>query len=134
LNIGADSGIYFTDEEHILDFMIYGKNIWKVEIPDDAQVYEKGYEFRTDKIIISDPRQFTYNEYFKAVSQNSNMLYYVPDELITEDLYVLLVKEDGYYLQSIPDELKTRKICKIAMEQNKFAAQFVPDKMKCYLC
>ncbi|BCS82762.1 putative ankyrin repeat protein [Cotonvirus japonicus] len=49
-------GLYFTDIEHILDYMGYGKRLVEVTIPFDAQIVEDSMygfrKWRADKIIV----------------------------------------------------------------------------------
>ena len=50
-------GLYCTTDKHINDFTdkIYGSKIWKVSIPDDAQVYIEGYnKLKADRLIINE--------------------------------------------------------------------------------
>ncbi len=50
-------GLYCTTEEHINKFSNkeYGKKIWKVTIPDDAQVYIEGPDkLKADRLIINE--------------------------------------------------------------------------------
>ena len=50
-------GLYCTIEKHIQDFSDdeFGKKIWKVSIPDDAQVYIEGpNKLKADRLIINE--------------------------------------------------------------------------------
>jgi len=45
-------GLYFTDIEHILEYLEYGDKMCQLTIPPDAQVVAVGTKFKADKIEI----------------------------------------------------------------------------------
>lgn len=57
-----DNGLYFADEQNILNFLGYGNMIYEVVLPDDArivEIYDACKEYKADKIIIKNPQEIT---------------------------------------------------------------------------
>ena len=99
-------GLYFTDEEHIMEFAEYGENIWKVDIPNDAQVHEEKKKYKADKIIISPFDKILYDEQLAMIKRNGEILYFVPNELKTKELCAIAVNQNGYALEFVPNEFR----------------------------
>ena len=70
-------GIYFSNEEYILDFIDYGPNIREVKLPDDAKIYKDpdGNKWKADKIILGKSRSLAKVSTWKwLIKQGSNVL------------------------------------------------------------
>jgi hypothetical protein len=80
--IFSDDGLYFTERDCIACFIEDKKYIYEVIIPDDAKVCIGLNNFKTDKMIISEPILLSEWEGWndtdflkKAFKQNSNVVY-----------------------------------------------------------
>ena len=117
-------GIYFCEFDKSGAWIRYNGNIgvmyyyYEVIIPDDAQLYEEKYNFKSDKLILSNKQVIFENEKLRefAVKYCGLNLKYIPDQLRSETLCEIAVKDDGYNLQYVPDHLQTEKLCEIAVK------------------
>jgi hypothetical protein len=50
----VEGGLYFTDAEHICEFLQYGNYIREVTLPDDAKVVKDGNKWRADTLFLNE--------------------------------------------------------------------------------
>jgi len=57
----VEGGFYFSDTEHICDFLFYGKYIREVSIPDDAKMVKDsdGNKWRSDKLFLNERKDLS---------------------------------------------------------------------------
>ena len=126
-------GLYFTDEEHIIDYLSFGTLIANVEIPFDAQIYKNGTSWKADKIIISNIRPITEfelslspSELIKYIGQYDFMLQFVKEKDQTPELCLLSVMQNGYNIKFVKKQ--TPELCFTAINQNGFAIKYVREQ------
>ena len=126
-------GLYFTDKEHILDYIYYGTLIADVLLPEDAKVYKSGNNWKADKIFLLDIRPIedfvstlAWREILKSVKQNGLILRYV--QLQTPKICLEAVKQYGHTLQFVKEQ--TPEICLEAVKQDGHALRFVKKQTR----
>jgi hypothetical protein len=156
LNLFSTYGLHFTFDNGVKHFMECGTYVWKVDIPDDAQVNELEHRvFAADRIIISSPRKLSYHDCLESVKFCGHNIQCVPDDIITKELCetaasgshpphlvhipkrfrskklcTILVSENYKNLKYVPENTKTNEICMIAVKAHYYALEFVPDRLK----
>jgi len=65
-----------------------------------------------------------------AVSQNGNVLQFVPEERRTERMCFTAVSKDGYALQYVPEELRTERMCFTAVSNKGSALGYVSKELR----
>lgn len=65
-----------------------------------------------------------------AVKQNGAAFKYVPEHLRSKELSSMAVKSYGAALEYVPDQLKTAELCHQAVEDLSRALEFVPEKIR----
>ena len=66
----------------------------------------------------------------KAVTHNTCMLKYVPDQYKTQDMCDKTVRTWPGLLEFVPDRLKTQEMCDAGVMENPCTLGFVPDHLK----
>jgi hypothetical protein len=54
----------------------------------------------------------------------------MPDNLKTDEIYLIIVKTDGQILRFIPEDRKTYQICLEAVKNSETAMHHVPEKFR----
>lgn len=131
MNISQTPNLAFFSEEQLSEGpVLTGKfmtTIWEAHVPVDANFLNIGRCARSDKLILSNPRRVTETEIVNYIRNNVNNLYLVPEELISEEGYLVAVKSDPFFLKEIPNYAKTKRICMSAILQQASLVQFVPQ-------
>jgi len=65
-----------------------------------------------------------------AVTQNSDALRYVPQELRTERMCLAAVTQNGWALRHVPQKLRTERMCLAAVTNDGGALAHVPQKLR----
>ena len=117
---------YFTNKEHIIDYLYIGIYITEITIPNDAKVYKDPYYdiWKADKFIINKYcfiEQWNYwnDEKFciESIKNNGCHLQYILKEFKTKELCELAVKKDIWALEFVPDEFITKELCELALKK-----------------
>ena len=95
-------GLYFTDKEHIFEYIDFGTLIADVEVPDDAQVYKNGTKWKADRIILSNIRHI--KEFISSLSH--------------EELFLIKYKQRDFTIFQFINEEQTRRIWLYAIKEN----------------
>jgi len=118
-------GLYFTTDQFIKKFMLFGDYVAKVEIPDNAQVYLEpdGNKFKADKIILNLKDKISFNfypttaEYLRQYNEIANNLHdsiihkdpntpYNPNTSFIKNLLEKTIKSDDIYIYYLRHRLK----------------------------
>ena len=68
--------------------------------------------------------------YMVACTSNGNALRYVPESMITSNLCIAACKNSGNALQYVPESMKTPDLCMVACKFLGYALKYVPESMK----
>lgn len=126
-------GFNFTDEEHMLRWLLRGNVLYDVELPDDAEVlmYEgnnpKGV-YRTNKIIVKNPRDVT-----EEMAMDLYLKSTLPLECYFQCLCFLCFKDfDNVCLKIIEDKVNNDNIDNAIKVFSTFFDIKEEDENECY--
>lgn len=130
-------GLYFSDLDHITQYLEYGDLVARVTVPPNAHfIQEQPGKFKADRVILSDLQPWRTWDIWNdatfvkhAVQQDAMVLEHVQHQ--TPELCLAAVQQDGYALQHVRHQ--TPKLCLAAVQQNSLALQFV-QKQTYKLC
>jgi len=133
-------GLYFTDKNHISDYLDYGTNFANVKIPNDAKCYLEDNKMKCDKIILELICQISKHNLMKnvdfclkVVKQNGNLIQHIDDEILKNNINICLeaVKQEGYSIRYINDEIlkKNINICLEAVKHDGHAVRYIDDEI-----
>ena len=69
---------------------------------------------------------FTNDDYILLINRCGNVMTYISDDRLTDEICKTTVQHNGHVLQFVPENKKTDEICKIAVAKNKLALEYVP--------
>lgn len=136
------NALYFSDLEHIHEFIIFGNVLFEVSCPDDAKIVQvENNKYKTDKLVLErrvdrfEDVPLLQDIYKKAVQNDENKLRHVPDQYITYEICLEAVKRDGNALRFVPDGYLSDELVLEAVIANAYSLQYVPEEMREYdLC
>ena len=125
----CQGGLYFSDLEHIAEYLTYGDLVARVALPPDARwIQEEPGKFKADRILLSDIQPWREWDLWndatfvqQALKQNGLHLQYVRHQ--TPKLCLTAVQQNGYALQYVKDQ--TPQICLAAVQENGGALRYV---------
>jgi len=117
-------GLYFTDQEHIHEFISFGTLLADVCVPKNARVYQEHKKWKAEQIILSNIRPIPYEIYLRAIKENYYALSFIKNQ--THQLCLEAVKHNRYALEFV--KIQTPKICMEAIKQNGLALQYAEVK------
>jgi len=150
----CSGGLYFSNLEHIAEYLHYGDLVARVTVPPEAcWIQEAPGKFKADRIILNDiqPRKDwdlwndtafveravavlgLYLKYVKnqtpelclaAVQQNGDALSYVKDQ--SPEICLAAVQQNGLALEYVKHQ--TPELCLAAVQQNGLALEYVKDQ------
>jgi len=128
----CSGGLYFSDLEHIVEYLEYGDMVARVAVPPEAcWIQEAPGKFKADRIILSDLQPWKdwdlWNDAafaLRAVSFQALYLKHVKDQ--TFELCLAAVQRNGWALQYVNDQ--TPELCLAAVQQCGLALQCVKDQ------
>jgi hypothetical protein len=115
-----EGGLYFTDLDHIFEFMEFGTQIGVISLYNDSKVYvEETGKYKTDKFFIEEIVSVNnFLERFlsplEAVKQNGDALKFINEQ--TPEICLSAVKQNGWMLRYVKKQ--TPEICLSAVKQN----------------
>ena len=145
-------GFYYTDADHLVEFLYLGCYIAEIEVPADAKVYKspRNNKWKADKIVILSYRRFNDHPLFHddrwcnlVVDFSASQIKLIPRQ--TRELCLKAVRRLGYALEFIGNQTEelcleavrhngdalqhvktqTPAICRAALDQNRYAVQYI---------
>lgn len=121
-------GMYFYEKSKAhLYWKSYGTKLAFIEIPDNARVYVKRNNFKTDKLIIKNITDFSNiddDDWISIFKHDYGVLKHIKNQ--TNEMCILAVQNDGCALQYINNQ--SEEICILAVQNNPLALRYVKNQ------
>ena len=137
------SGIYFTTEDQVLEWLFYLPNLQYISIvtlPDDAVVVKTRLgSYKTNQLILDLDNRVDIGDFIKwdemdlssLVRREVDLLRFLPESYFTQKLCEYAISTtDGHALKYIPKTCFTQEVCDFALKHGSESWRYVPKIMR----